>query len=257
MIAEAWQWLTTPATAQARRLGFLKESIAMQARFQRCRSDWQPHYQRCQQVIREAMAQAGQQRVLLIMGAGLLEDIPLAEASERFEQVWLVDMVFLRKARRRAAAFANVRLIEADITESLTTLANGQDDVARPRRWLDQPVDCVVSLNLLTQLPMVPVRSRLKRSSKDHDAQLETLGKALIEAHLAYLSRFSGVRCLICDRWVEERRADARLVDELDPAWDVALPSTVREWDWTVIPFGESAEAPRNERIHRVGASVW
>jgi hypothetical protein len=257
MIVEAWQWLTTPAIPQARRLGFLKESIAMQARFQRCRSAWQPHYHQCRQVIHEAMAKARKQRILLILGAGLLEDIPLVEASGRFEQVWLVDMVFLRKARRLAAAFPNVRLIEADITESLTLLANGGDDVAIPRRWLDQPVDCVVSLNLLTQLPMAPVRSRLKRSSKVQDSRLEALGKALIEAHLAYLSRFSGVRCLICDRWVEERHAYAGLVDELDPAWQVALPATVREWDWTVIPFGESADAPHHERIHRVGASIW
>ncbi|KUJ72949.1 hypothetical protein [Thiomicrospira sp. WB1] len=255
MILEAWQWLTTPATPLARRSGLLKEAIAMQARCKRCEAAWQPHYQRCQQAIREAMAQSKRKRILMVMGAGLLQDIPLHQASEAFEQVWLVDMVFLRSARRLVRDLPNVRLIECDLTESLTGLFSGRTDIVSPQRFLDEPIDCVVSLNVLTQLPLTAIRPGLHRNLEE--AELEKMGQALIQAHLEYLSKFDAVRCLICDRWVAEYDAQGQCIDELDPAWGVRLPAPDTTWLWQVIPRGESTQAPGHERTHKVGRSIW
>ena len=51
MFAEALEYLITPAEPWARKLGYLKESIAIRARPRRCRSDWAEHLTRSNKFI--------------------------------------------------------------------------------------------------------------------------------------------------------------------------------------------------------------
>ena len=43
MFAELMEWLTTPCPAAARRLGYLREAIAIRARYRRHHENWRPH----------------------------------------------------------------------------------------------------------------------------------------------------------------------------------------------------------------------
>lgn len=254
------EWLTslsTPCLPVARKMGYLHEAIAMQARHKRCRHSWQSHFQSCQKAILEAASKCQQHRHLLIMGAGSLEDIPLAQLSHQFETVYLVDMVFLKPAKKLASHYANVTLLEIDLSGVLTQVSTGETSLTYDHYW--QPdflsnVDMVVSLNLATQLPLIPVRWLMDRYGLS-EAAADKMGKALIEAHLQQLDSYSGVKCLIADRQIKEYNATGALVDQFDPAWDIALPEVSSEWDWEVIPLGESVNKTR--QVNQVGVSIW
>lgn len=240
MIKEFWQYVTTPtALAVAKEMGFLKEAIAMQARSKRCLHSWGPHYKECQKAILTAADRAVQKRKMVIFGAGTLNDIPLDALSESFETILLVDLVFLKPARQRAASYANVTLIEHDVTESLKWIQQGQSLVQAPTHWLDdESIDLVVSLNLITQLPLIPVRWLMEQYDLP-EAEGDIVGKQLIFAHLHYLQQFSGEVCLIADRVDIEFNGVGEELERFDPWWDVEQPKTNTVWEWILVPLGE------------------
>ncbi|MGC9386885.1 MAG: hypothetical protein ACP5D0_08065 [Hydrogenovibrio sp.] len=239
-------------------MGFLHEAIAMSARHQRCRNTWQPHFEQCQSAIRRAVNACRTFRQVVILGAGSLNDIPLGFLSQTFEAVTLVDMVFLKPARRLAAEFDNVFLLEADVSGCLAEAQGGNALVKAPVLAGVEPekVDCVVSLNLATQLPLIPVRWLMERFALP-ETKADTFGKDLIQAHLDYLDGFSGVKCLIADRDMREYDCSGHLTDQWDPAWGVRLPAYDQAWDWEVIPLGESSDNRAVCQRNRVGVSIW
>lgn len=256
MLWETLQYYSTPAPTYVRKMGFLHEAIAMAARHKRCFPQWQTHFDRCQKAILQAADQCSSHRTIVILGAGSLRDIPLEQLSQQFEKVQLVDVVFLRAAKRLVKPYANIELIEADVTESLDSMRLGSKQIKQPTLLQDEVVDCVVSLNLATQIPLIPVRWLMHGyglSEKEADA----LGKGLIQAHLDYLNGFDAVHCLIADRQITEFNQHGEQTDQFDPAWDVPLPDITVEWDWEVIPLGESADDANLRQINKVGVSIW
>lgn len=242
MIWEMWQYLTTPTKfTEAKTMGYLKEAIAMAARAKRCQPQWNAHYEHCQHAILQAANRAVQKRKVLILGAGSLNDIPLSELCASFQQVILVDLVFLDSARKLALKYPNLSLVEHDVTESLEWLSSGRDMVQQPKAWLDDPqIDLVVSLNLVTQIPLIPVKWLMTDYGlNEEDADI--VGKQLIVAHLNYLKQFSGEVCLIADRNSREFNVAGDVVDEFDPWWDIEPPRAQNTWDWEIIPLGEAS----------------
>ena len=237
-----WQYLSTkPSIVEAKKMGYLKESIAMSARAKRCQNQWGVHYQYCQNAILESVNRSVQRRTILIFGAGTLKDIPLEELAGLFQRVILVDLVFLSTAYQQVAKFNNVELVEHDVTESLSWISQGQVFVQNPTQWLDdESIDLVVSLNIVTQLPLIPVRW-LMTEFQFREEEVDIIGKQLIFAHLNYLRQFSGEVCLIADREDVEFDRAGKEVDRFDPWWDVEAPNTAYTWQWEVVPLGEGA----------------
>lgn len=260
MIWEAWQYVTTPvALPYVRPMGFLKEVIATAARGKRCQKHWSPHYQSCRNSILQAADACPQHRHLLIFGAGSLQDIPLDVLSRRFERITLVDLVFLNAARSKAALYPNVYLSEHDVSESLVDIYAGKIKVSDPVRWLNDPeIDLVVSLNLLTQLPLMPVKW-LESHGSFNEHQTEKLGQELMNSHFQYLQKFKtkkdAVVCLIADRRIRRLGSCGRQITVFDPWWDVPQPAVQEEWDWQVMPFGESSKG--YSQIHSVGVTIF
>ncbi|VAW47562.1 hypothetical protein MNBD_GAMMA04-1076 [hydrothermal vent metagenome] len=254
MLKELWQYVSnTTEHPIAKKMGFLTESIAMEARARRCKSSWGAHYQHCQKAILQASQRAVQKRTVLVLGAGSLHDVPLGILSSQFEQVLLVDLVFLNSARSVAQQFANVELIEYDVTESLERIQIGLPMVDTPMGWLDDPtIDLVVSLNLMTQLPLIPVRWLIEHFEFS-EQEGDVLGKQLILAHLLYLQSFSGEVCLIADREGVEYDAEGNEVDRFDPWWDIEPPKASNTWQWELMPLGE-VDRNRSQK-NRVGVS--
>lgn len=270
MLVELYRYWTTPVPKHLRALGFLKESLAMDARYRRCRNHWDTHYQHCRAAILQAVegveAKGTSKGIAVILGAGSLRDVPLEVLCERFEQVVLVDLLFLKEARKRASHYPNAVLVEADVTGLLEPFFSHQHSTLSPNLSWSLPslhelipfpnsrIDFIVSLNLITQLPIIPVSQRLKKENADN-ALLNDMAKRLVTDHLALLDQCEGVRCLIADREVNEYDRQMVRMDGFNPAWDVALPECEQTWEWILAPFGEL----RNDlcQIHRVGVSVW
>lgn len=229
MLREALDWLVTPSLPFARRSGHLSEFVAIAARRRRNRVAWAPHEARSRAAVIRAAAAADPDGAAVILGAGHLYDVPLAELARRFRTVRLVDLAFAAPTRRAARRFGNVTCVRHDVTESLP----GPSAIAEPRFLHDDPeLRFVASLNLVSQLAVVATR-RLD----DDDA--DRIGRALVEAHLAWLRRLPCPAALVCDRAVEILGPDGAAVANLDPLKGATAPAPDETWSWDIAPRGE------------------
>jgi len=260
MFKEFYQYLTTPTKPYVKRLGLLSESISLEARYLRCKAEWNPHYRHCKAAIIDAVARVKVKNTIVIVGAGSLRDIPLIYLADTFKRVVLIDLVFLRQARRQVAKYTNVELIEVDVTNGLGRLLAciSVDEILsclhKNPVSLSIEADCFVSLNLITQLPLVPTAYCLKKFKADA-YKIEQLARLLIRQHLDLLNAQKGVRCLIADRDICEYDKEGLKIDCFDPAWEIDLPKPSLTWDWVAVPYRESAS--KYQQVHRVACSIW
>lgn len=224
-----------------RAMGYLDEIVAIGARCRQVRDDWAPHLDRSKSVVRQAIAQTQPRRTAVIFGSGRLQDVPLADLAAAFERVVLVDIVHVGDVRRECRHFQNVKLASLDITqvsESVYHLGPTGGVLPRSQPTLfhdDSNVDLVASMNLLSQLSYTPCKY-LRRWNNYSDRDLETFARHLIEAHLAFLARFTGTVCLIADREYLTLDAEDRVVETRDALHGVALPWPGEEWIWRLAP---------------------
>ncbi|MDR3441298.1 hypothetical protein [Telmatospirillum sp.] len=240
MLREAIAALTTPATRYARRLGYVHEGIAIEARFRRCYTDWLPHIGRCHKSILAAGLACPRRDRVVVLGSGPLCDIPLAELAGIFTEVVLIDVFHPPRARKLMARFSNVVAIEHDLLGQEFGVST--DDVdARLANWRQRTgaVDLVVSANLLAQLPVVPMASRLSRDLLARDVDAQTWSDAVMRAHIADLAAGPGQACLISEwrrHWFDRDGAE---IDQESPLTGLSLPEPSESWRWVVAPPGE------------------
>jgi len=239
MIAEWFEYLTTPCPWSLRRMGYLRESIGIRSRYRRHTAAWAEHLDNSKRVIRAGIEACSDRRKAVIFGAGLVYDLPLEDLSAAFDDVLLVDLVHLRPARRAAARWSNVALVTADLTASLEGVYRGQTDVAAPQAFLDDAtVDYVVSANVASQLAVLPVECLRKRFGLGEDAGRD-LGAALVQAHLDYLGRFNCPALMISDQTRIWHDGQGREVQRDDALYGLELPPSDESWSWAMAPLGE------------------
>lgn len=253
MIAEALAWLLTPCPVHIRRLGLLAESVAIDARHRRCRAAWAPHLAATRAAVVEAIGRTPRRRTALVLGSGALLDLPLAELAGAFRRVVLVDVVHPWRARLASRGFANVTRVTDDVTGVLEAVSIGELASPRPCQLIDDPeVDLVASLNLLSQLPVIPVRRLDGRAAPE---PLAALAQDLVRSHLADLERSRASTLLISDveRVVVGR--DGREIERSSLIADLPEPPHDREWWWDIAPAPE-ADPETSERRRVVARFV-
>ncbi len=245
MLKEWFSYLTTPYPAHLRRLGYLRQMIGLGSRYRRCRAAWQTHLDSTRRLILQAADAVPNRDRVLVIGSGLLLDVPLQRLAADFNEVVLVDLQHPPAARRQAKAHPNVRLAEADVTGLSHELARLSRDSlpshlprARPEILLEGGADLVVSCNILSQLPLVP-REHLEGKLGFRDAaELDAFCRDMLRNHLAWLAAFECRICLVCDRTRRVVRS-AGVVEEEDALFDVRLPPADEEWTWDIAPAPE------------------
>ena len=280
MLLELWQYLTTPCLPEARRMGHLSELIAIGSRFQRCRSAWEPHLERCRRLIRRTIEElpATRRGTAIVCGAGLCNDIPLAALAFHFEKVLLADLVFLRPTRQDIGSYKNVRAIEIDLTgglvKRLDDLRNGSfaalsaalQPFPSPLSFADAgTIDLVVSANVLSQLPL-PLCDRLRaraaacprdpEASEDRlEPRLAAFSAELRSRHIEWLQAFArgGSSVLLLTDVKRRGIAPGRnLVEERGLLPGITLPEPLEIWEWDIAPAPE--EHPEHDIRHTVHA---
>lgn len=244
MIGEALHWLATPAPLSRRLDGSLSAAVGLWSRSRRCAAAWQPHHARCRAVVEAAVEGLPARRTVVVLGSGLLLDLPLATLARRFDRVVLVDLVHLLAARRAARRHRNVTFLARDLSGASDFLAGRSGTLTDPLLEFsaDRTVDLVVSSMLLSQMPL-PYSER---------SDLPDLPRRIVENHLAGLRAFDGRVALVTDLGFRRiDRADA-VVREVDLLHGVALPEPAERWEWTVAPFGEELRLTR--RVHSIAA---
>ena len=170
----------------------------------------------------------------IILGSGLLLDVPLKELAERFDRVLLVDVVHLRPVRKAVRRYRNVKLIEADVTGVIEPLYRGSD---LPQPSFDpshHEAVFTVSLNLLSQLSLLPAQFAKRRGLISDDNT--SFAKTITAHHLVFLRGLKGKVCLITET---ERLVNG--VSNNDPLYGISLPQPDKTWHWNIAPHPEAA----------------
>ena len=237
MILEALNYAATwPLTSAAHR-PFIRSSVNLWARANRCRDDWADHERRTRAAILAAAQLCRQRRTVVVLGSGLVRDVPVAELSRLFDTVVLIDLVHLASVRSwlKLKGLKNVRLIERDLS-GLDALLAGQ--ALEPLSFLRQVpyLDLVVSANLLSQIG-IGVARRLGGQPAEDDRM-----RQVIAAHVEGLAQLPAKTCLVTDvsYAVIDRNGLKHETQDLMHGVDLGTSST--DWDWPVIPFGEESQ---------------
>lgn len=253
MLPEFLLQFATTAPRGLRRMELVRDSIGLWSRGTRRRGDWQPHEARCHAAVRQTLATLGRRRKAVVLGSGLVRDVPMAALLAGFEEVVLVDAVHLPFIRARMALQPKVRLVTRDLTGLSGWLGGEAQNRADPVADFaaDRDVDVVLSANLLSQLPL-GVDTFLEANRRRAAELPADLAERSVAWHLADLARFRCAVCLLTDIEMREEDRQGRVVDRLDLMRGQVMPPPADAWDWTVAPFGEIERDRRY--VHRVHA---
>lgn len=244
MLAELLIWAGVRAAPEARQLGYAKAAVSLWSRRRRCVRDWAGHEQNTRRFALDVASRCRRHDMVWLLGGGTLSDLPLTELCAQFRKVIVFDIALLPGTIRMAKRFANLELRLADVTGIVLPLAEWRKGMPLPIPQADAmleldpvPPDCVLSLNVLSQLPLLPM-DYVQRQGITRQAA-EAFGRAVIRAHLDGLHRFGCPVGLTADaRRVWRSRAGEVVLSE-SGILDVTLPSQERTWIWPVAPRGE------------------
>ncbi|MGE7419055.1 hypothetical protein [Methylobacterium tarhaniae] len=252
MLLDLLHWLTLPAPLAARRLGYVGDSVRLASRSRRCRRAWAPHLAAAKDAVRAAMRDLPRCDTAVVLGSGLLDDVPIDDLAAAFRRVVLVDAVHPWRGRWRARRHPNVVRLVHDLSGTRDLLLGRSEAFGPVLPPACREADLVVSANLLSQLPIRPV-ARLEAAVRigpwtDPDA----FGHRIVAAHLDALAELPARICLVTDRDETEENRDGQVIERLDLLYGVDPGPAPRDWDWVLAPFGEEARGRR--LVHRVAA---
>ncbi|MBB4008834.1 hypothetical protein [Allorhizobium taibaishanense] len=239
MIFEALNYAATRWMTSREHRPFIRYSINLWSRGRRCASAWAEHERNCNQVILKAASAITPRRTVVVLGSGLLRDVPVVALSRAFDTVVLVDLVHIASVRAWVAykGLKNVRFIERDLSgyDALRTCEVPEPlDFLRRVPWLD----LVVSANLLSQIGMgVKKRLAAETAPMPDDAVAQ-----LIQAHIDGLKQVAASTCLITDISFEVIDRTGSVHEKTDLLAGVEPPPAVAGWDWPVAPLGEESK---------------
>ncbi|MBV8537621.1 MAG: hypothetical protein JO128_18640 [Alphaproteobacteria bacterium] len=245
MVLEWLEAALTPCPNELRDLGYRTELIAIGARYRRCRAAWADHLARSRRAVEHAIARAPGRDTAMVLGSGRLLDVPLAALAAAFRRVVLVDALHPLSARLSTRRYRNVELRSEDITGTIAPLHRLQPGDALPPARSYAPlyeagVDLVVSLNLLSQLGVLPAEWIERRLGQAASPAAEAFCVRVARTHLDDLARCRASVCLIAD--VEWRHVDASgtLTEHDSSIFGVVPPTPAEEWLWNLAPAPES-----------------
>lgn len=253
--------LLTPCPRYLRRMGFLREQLAIEARYQRNRASWEPHLASSRAAILAAADSCPQHHTALILGGGLTNDVPLVELAARFQQVLLADILHLPRNRHKAESVApNITCVDFDCTgavEKLYLEGKVADEAAIDLFRHSSPTlpsglasgcDLTVSVNLASQLGHLPAKW-LKKGRPRDDFSLR-LRRAAALRHLEWLQELPGVRLLIGDRALVVRSLNECEVEREVILGEGDMEPPCDSWVWRFAP------APEWDRHHHLELEV-
>ena len=254
MILEWLQSITTSCPPLWRKMGYLHQTIGINARLARNRAAWKPHLDHSRDFILEAATKCPQHRKAVLMGAAVLHDLPVKQLVTMFDEVVLVDLFHLWPARWLAFRTANVHLRVCDLTASLDQLGQGVPRTGTPTAFLDDSeIDFVVSANIASQLPLIPLDWLATQFSVEEQSRHD-LGRVLVSSHIDYLQKFTAVTCLVSDSERIVRDETGKEISRETALYDIAPPSSQATWTWDIAPLGETS--PNRAVSHIVIAAI-
>jgi hypothetical protein len=264
MIGELIRYWTTFAPERVRKFGYLKRLIALEFRAKRCANAWEPHIRNCRNAIIKAADLCEKQRICVILGSGLLLEVPLSALASRFEIIYLVDIFHMPQAAAEAKRYFNVKLLTGDVTGVFQAIKErkppGPQQPAPPPRIPHlKDADLIVSCNCLTQI-YGPFTEYFEQNRGFSDLDSDKVAYQIMEQHAKAIAHDAvGVGVIITDveRYV---LAGDSIVTRTDLLKAYKLPDTPshihnQEWSWLIAPAPE--EDPARDVEHLVQVKVY
>ena len=205
MITELWEYLTTPASKEARDEGHLYNSIALAQRARRCRGSWRPHLQQCHALVADAIVEF-QPKTVAILGSGLLLETP-PELFDQESKVDFVDVVHNKDVRSKKLS-PRFRLMEYNLND----------------KFPKDQYDLIISANLLSQLPLTRPADEAARLQLRHWNWLKNCGSKVL--------LYSDYQIQFLDDRGQLMESESTVSESLNIEWH-------KEWLWDVAPIPE------------------
>ena len=238
MIREWLQSKTWKATPEAKSCGYLSQLIALNARRNRLKDLWKDHEKYCKQVIHEEILQTKNKHSVVVLGSGLLHEVPIISLINAFKEVYLVDVVHGPKTFKMGK---QVNILSRDITGFWDIIKNHDkskwmpllEKVAAP--W--PQADLVISANMLSQIPISFV-DRFNAEGFNNDEQL-SFCTLLLKNHIRHLQQNSGRSLLICDNGREFSDSSDKFIRKEPSLSGLNLGKPFFGWSWNLAPIPE------------------
>ena len=258
MFLDLLEYVSNPFPWHLAPMGYVREVRMTGRRAVETSGAWDRHLTFTRDAIRQSARHCQSRTRVVVVGAGNLLDVPLEVLTDMFDEVVLLDIIHPRATRKRALRSANIVLLDADVTG----VARDVFEAVRRRDIRDLPrstppelgfdrIDLIVSVNLLSQLAVIPSGFIQGHFPAMGQERLAAFGKNLIEAHLTWLTQSADRVCLVTDVTRVEHFLDGSVLTK-DIVEGVRLPRPDKTWDWHIAPQG-SVYADRNVH-HRVQA---
>jgi hypothetical protein len=230
------------ASPAHRALGYLDETLDMRRRARINREAWRPHLGHSRQFVLSSAHRCANKDKIVVLGSGLLLDVPLAELSELFGEVVLKDVVCLPEVRKQIKRYGNVTFVEEDVTGIAGRLhrnrqpgITGLPEAGPPPAY--DGASLVVSLNILSQLWVVP-RAYAGRHARQLDpAQVDDWCVGIVERHYTWLRSLPCAVCLIADHEAVKRDSTGNIISRTSTVFGLQLPHADASWTWRIAPI--------------------
>lgn len=249
MFSELFTYFTTPCPPYVRHMDYLTEILAMKKRHHLNQASWRPHLGNVRQTVLSVAEKCRNRSKVVILGAGLLLDVPLAELSILFQEVVLLDIVILPEVRRKAKHYSNVKLLQHDVTNMAQNLyediLHGRTEFPEPAPQvpeIDSTTGLVISLNILSQLWVIPRAYVLRKLRGLDEDQINDWCGRITASHYTWLISLPCDRCIIADHECIKRDRKGRIVNRSSTLYGLTLPEPDFSWTWNIAPIGEDRQ---------------
>ncbi len=233
MIKEIFQSLLTPCPPAVKKLGYLAEIIAIESRYQRQKTYWESHLRNSRHFILKTAQTSAEKKRINIIGAGILLDVPIDELCKMFDEVVLIDILFLPQIRKRFKDHPHIKFLQIDVSGVVEAVYKRQEAFPSPVLPELPIADVTVSTNLLSQLPLLPMEYL-----RTENAQW---GKLIIEKHLELIKKTSPLSILLCETNQIYYDRHGKMIEDNDMMFGVELPKAQDQWIWNIAPRGEDS----------------
>lgn len=190
-----------------RKMGYEIDQEGIIRRYINEEGNWDEHLLSTKEFIKKCIA-GDKPQVVAVLGSGWLLDVPVEWLSENCEKILLYDIRHPRQVIHRCRYLRNVQFLTADITGGL---ANSVFEIMKKPKTAQaeleklqvkafrfpQPVDYVISVNLLCQLDILLIEYLRKFKDSISAIDFRNFRKKIQEAHLSLFAGSEG--CLIFD----------------------------------------------------------
>ena len=223
------------------KLGYYDYQQGLIFRHMKQTGGWDSHLENCRNFIVQAARFYKPQKVT-VMGSGWLLDFPLAELMDITESITLIDIIHPPEVIKQVSAFKKVVLSNDDITGGLIEEVwnatrkvkyfrklNTLGDIRVPQYGFRDDPGLLISLNILSQLHVLPVRYLRGKADVDED-EFSKFRAAIQERHLELLSKHNSV--LLTDTSEIFTDSSGNETDVRSVITDLPAGRLSEEWKW-------------------------